>query len=61
MLHESEMCPRCGGDGMTIVDWERYLRGRHGQSLINEFVEECPDCNGTGRLPRPYEETPDAG
>ena len=59
-MMNTEMCPRCGGDGKTIVDWESYLRGRHDESDVDEFVEECPDCNGTGRRPRPFKETPDA-
>lgn len=61
MPREPEMCPRCGGKGKTVVDWERYLRGRHGQGVVDEFVEECPDCNGTGRSRWSDEETPDAG
>lgn len=41
---DKDACERCQGSGEIITDWEAYLGDAEGDG-----VEECPDCDGTGR------------
>ena len=47
---EDAQCECCQGNGEIVTDWDRYLHAHDGDQG-DEAVAECPDCNGTGRVP----------
>lgn len=46
---ETTTCQRCQGNGELVNDWDRY-KHPHSGDVGDEAVEECPDCDGTGRV-----------
>jgi len=48
-MNETERCPRCLGDGIKIVGWRWVPKANPNSSPI---VVTCPECNGSGVLPR---------
>jgi DnaJ-class molecular chaperone len=47
---EEDECPACSGVGQVVKASPRRL----GEPLL--IAPPCPDCNGTGKRPRPVAE-----
>jgi len=44
--HHLVKCPRCGGSGRVPKAMPKLLS----KKLFGEQTEECPDCEGTGKI-----------